>query len=381
MLLLVPAVSEAYRGEVAGWVPWFQLEEGMESALDNIDELDTVYLFVYEIDGAGHIVEKADLDSRDWENFIEELDDERVEVIPTLAWFDGDAIHAVLSNRRMREQLIDDIVALVDDHNYDGVDIDFEQKNAETMDYFSRFLRDLEKALGRDELVCTIEPRMAPEHRWRPEQIPDRIQYANDYERINQYCDRIQLMTYDQQRADIVLNDARRGVPYSPVADTDWVDHVLDIALKDFEEDKLMLGVATYGRAWDVTVAPDWYRDYTRVATLNQPRILELAEKYASPIGRTEADEGVITYFPEDSIYAVLNVLPVPANTPKGFEAAAKALFFATETGMEIPVRFVTWSDAKSIAEKLELAEDRDLRGISIFKIDGEEDKDIWKLF
>jgi spore germination protein YaaH len=380
-VVLAPFSVQAYSGEVAGWVPWFQLEEGMISAIENVDEIDTVYLFVYEVDSRGKLIEKADLDTREWRRFIRTLERERVDIIPTVAWFDGEAIDRILSDRRDRDDLVEALVDLVDDNDYDGVDIDFEQKKAETVDYFSDFLEELEDELGRDDLVCTIEPRMRPEHRWRATDIPRVIEYANDYEAINEHCDRIQIMAYDQQRADILLNQERRGVPYAPVADAEWVDHVVDFALEDFEADKTMLGVATYGRAWDVAVAPEWYRDYTRVAALNQPRILELAEKYDAPIGRTVAGEAVISYFPDTSRYQILNVLPVPEDTPVGFEAAAKALLFANLTGLEVSVRFVTWSDATAVAEKLDLAEEYDLEGVSLFKIDGEEDPAIWDLF
>ena len=380
VLFAFPYGAEAkYGGEVAGWVPWFGGEEAAQAAEKRLRDLDTLYLFVYEIDDQGKIVSKVDLKDGAWEDLIEEARDQRVDIIPTIAWFDGEAIHETLSNRRDRRALVRDIDDLVDDNNYDGVDIDFEQKKGETIDYFSTFLEELEDKLGRDDLVCTIEARMEPEHRWRD--VPSKIEYANDYKKINKHCDRIQIMAYDQQRADIVINELRRGVPYAPVADKIWVEHVLEVALEDFDEDKVMLGVPTYGRAWDVTVAPDWYRDYKRVASLNHKRILELSDKYDAPIGRSEGGEGVISYFPEDSIYKVLNALPVPEGTPKGFEAAAKALFFATRTGMEVPVRFVTWSDAPAIEDKVKLAEKYSLKGISIFKIDGEEDPDIWKLF
>ena len=189
-------------------------------------------------------------------------------------------------------------------------------------------------------------------------------------------------MTYDQQRADILLNDERKGVPYNPVADIDWVESVLELALEDFDEDKVMLGIPTYGRAWDVTVAPEWYRDYTRVASVDHSRAVVLAEEiYDVPIGRTDGGEAVITYFPEDSVWKIFNQLPTPAGTPPGFEAAAKALLVATYANVEIPVRILTWGDAEAAEDKLDLAEDYDLKGVAFFKFDGEEDEDIWDLF
>lgn len=381
VLLVFPygANAAAYKGEVSAWVPWFAGDAAAKDARKQLSDIDTLYLFTYEIKD-GKIVEKVDMDGTHWKRLIRDAGKKRVEVIPTIAWFDGDAIHEMLSSKKKRQAFVRDIAEFVDDNDYDGVDIDFEQKKSETIDYFSLFLEELNDELGRrQDLVCTIEARMEPEHRWR--NVPSKIQYANDYEQINKHCDTIQIMAYDQQRADIVINEKRRGVPYAPVADVEWVEHVLEFALEDFDADKVVLGVPTYGRAWDVTVAPDWYRDYKSVASLNQPRILELSKKYDAAIGRSEGGEPVMSYFPEDSIYKILNSLPVPADTKKGYEAAAKALFFATRTGMEVPVRFVTWSDADAIGDKIELAEKYDLKGVAIFKADGEEDPDIWQLF
>ena len=374
------ATAEArYSGEIAGWLPWWSEEGAIEDAEDNIRDIDILYPFVFEVDEDGGLVEKVDLEDRDWKNLFKKARKRDVEIIPTVMWFDGDQIHEVLSDQKKRRDHIKEIVEMVDDGDFDGVNIDYEQKNAETIDYFSKFLKELEDELGRDELTCTIEARMPPESVWSV--VPETIEYANDYEAMDRYCDWVELMTYDQQRADILLNKKRRGVPYAPVADIDWVEKVLKLALKDIDEDKIMLGIPTYGRAWDVTVAPEWYRDYTKVASLNHKRIIELSEKYDAPIGRTAGGEAVISYFPEDSVWKIFNQLPTPEGTPKGFEAAAKALFVATYTGREIPVRFVTWGDAHSAEDKLDLAEEYDLKGAAFFKFDGEEDSDIWDLF
>ena len=364
--------------DVAVWVPWFADEAGAESALDNIRDIDIIYPFVFEVTSDGELVNRVDFDDDHWEDLLDKADDRRIEVIPTIAWFDGAAIHDVLSNRRSRNDHIDEIVKMVKKHGFDGVNIDYESKLAVTIDDYSEFLEDLKDELGRSrELTCTVEARMPPESRWRD--VPANIQYANDYREMNKHCDWVEIMAYDQQRADWQLNSKRTGVPYMPVADTEWVEKVVEFALEDFDEDKVMLGVATYGRAWDVTVAADWYKDYDLVATLNQPRILELADKYDSEIGRSEGGEAVISYFPEDSVWRVFDALPAPKGTPKGFEAAAKALMVATYANIEIPVRFVTWSDAKSIEEKLELVEEYGLKGVAVFKVDGEEDPKLWK--
>lgn len=378
--VVFPSYVRAASPEVAGWVPWWIDDAGVESVIDNMDEIDTIYPFVYEIEGGGDIVPRVDFDRGVWEDLLDEADDERVEVIPTIAWFDGEAIHAVLSDRRARNRLIDDIEDLVDDNDFDGINIDFEDKWSETIDDYSRFLKDLKKALGRDTLTCAIEARMEPDHRWRD--VPPKINYANDYEAMNEHCDWVELMTYDQQRADLYYNDIRRGVPYNPVADIDWVEHVLEFALEDIDADKIMLGIPTYGRAYDVTVAPDWYRDYKQVASVDHSRAVVLADDiYDVPIGRTEGGEAIITYFPEDSIWSVFNVLPTPEGTPPGYEAAAKALLVANIANVEIPVRMLTWGDAKAAEDKVDLAEEYDLKGVAFFKFDDEEDEDIWKLF
>lgn len=383
-LLFISLPSLAQAAETAAWVPWFGPNagaDGAESAIKNIDKLDVIYLFSYEVEPDGTIVNRANYEADHWQDLFEVARENDVKLIPTIAWFEGEQIHNVLSDRSDRRQQVKDIVEIVEDGDFDGINIDYEGKKKETKNDFSAFLKDLNKKLKDKSLTCALEARTPPESLYKV--VPANIEYSNDYKVINKECDWVEIMAYDQQRADIKLNNERKGVPYMPVADKDWVEKVIQMTLKDIDKDKVLLGVPTYGRAWDVAVAPEWYRDYARVAALNHPRIIELSKIYKSKIGRTAGGEATISYFPKDYVLGKKiqkAVKKAPSGTKKGFEPAARALKYATDKNQEVSVRFVTWSDSVAIKDKLDLVKKYNLRGTAIFKVDGEEDQKMWKL-
>lgn len=380
VLLLTPvSFSRAAELEVGGWIPWWQDTKGIKSATKQIKNLDIIYPFAFEVDQNGGLIDKAGLKDSAWRSLVRTADRAGTEVIPSIMWNDGANIHRILSDKKLRAEHIEAIAKMVESGKHDGINIDYESKLAETKDYFSLFLKELKDELDDKKLTCAIEARTPPQSLYRT--VPATIEYSNDYKEIAKYCDIVELMTYDQQRADLKLNDARKGEPYIPVSDPAWVEKVVQLAIKDIPADKIMLGVPTYGREWTVTVASDWFKNYKGNGAINQPEAKKIAKTNKVKEGRNAAGEASFTFFPKNSPFKILDKLPVPEGTKPGFEAAARALLFANMTKIEVPVELVWYSDATAISQKVDLANKYGLRGVAIFKIDGEEDPGIWKLF
>ena len=175
--------SPGYRGEVAGWIPYWQDTDGLKSATKNIKKLDTVYPFVYEVGGIdAKITDKADLGEKQWRDFIRLAKKYRVEVIPSIAWFDGVQIDYILSDPTRRAAHIKEITDIVRRGKFDGINIDYEQKEAKTINNFSLFLKELNAALGSKLLTCAIEARTPAVDLYKV--VPNPLTYANDYKAI-----------------------------------------------------------------------------------------------------------------------------------------------------------------------------------------------------
>lgn len=370
------AAKTEYDLQVSGWIPYWRDDEGVKDAKRHLRQIDTVYPFAFSVRQDGTIKDLAGLDERYWKSFVKAAKLKNVEIIPTVMWSDGMQLHTILSNPVTRTTHIRAVIDMVKSGKYDGVDIDYEGKKSESKEAFSSFLTELKAALGSKILSCTLEARTPPASLYR--EIPNEIKYVNDYSVIGKVCDRIVLMAYDQQRADILLDRSKNGAPYVPLADVDWVRKVVELALTELPKEKLVLGIPTYGHHYAVTVAPDWYRDYVRIGALNVPDMLDIAREYRVKPTRNKAGEMSFTYLPKNSPVKLKSTLTIPKDTPKGNIVAARALAYANKTGEEVTFRIGWYSDAVAMEQKIDLAREYELRGISLFKIDGEEDRGVW---
>jgi len=340
-------VLAAPKLSVAVWVPYWKKTAGVAEVQTNLNKVSEISAFSYTVDKNGGVIDTTKIDSAPWPTLFASAKQQKTKIVPSVLWTDGTAIDKNLSNPILRQTHIDDIMGEVLGRGFDGIDIDYENKLASTSPYFTAFLCGLGAQLHAKNkiLSCTVEARTPPTSRYLV--VPKVIEYANDYKALNKYCDEVRLMTYDQGTADIKLNMARRlGGVYYPIADPVWVRKVLDLAIKDISPKKIMLGVATYGYELEVT-DKNKYFDYKMIRSLSYNDLLALQSATNRPLGRDNAGELALTYT-------------------------------STTTGK---VRFATFSDAKAVADKVRIAQQYGLRGVAVFKVDGESDSAYWKSF
>lgn len=362
---------------VAGWVPYWKGDTAIQDATEHIDSLNTLHPFGYSVQTDGSLNDLANISQGGWNNLFKSARNNNAEIIPTIMWSDANSIHNVLSNNILRKIHELRILMLIQDNNYDGIDIDYEAKLSETKDYFSLFLKELKSMMGDKVLTCAIEARTPPDSLASAGTGP--IDYTNDYQEIGKYCDRIEIMTYDQSRVDLKLDNENKGIPYSPVADIDWDKKVIDLAVSSgIPKEKIMLGIPTYGYEYEVTAIKEQFIGYKRLWSLSQNYGVDTAAQYNITPSPDNGGELAFSYFPDNSIFKILNGLPAPDGTADSNKVSAKALLFANATGMNIPFNYVVWSDANAIKEKINLAKDLGLRGVALFKLDGGEDPKIW---
>lgn len=332
--------------EVSAWVPYWHEGPATQRTQEKLDHLTEINPFSYTVESDGTLKDNVGMEEKAWQELFQEARKRKVRVIPTIMWADGDAIHRILSNPESRVKLEDDILALVTEHNFDGIDIDFEHKLYETRDYYSTFLKGLQMRFPKKWVMCTIESRTPLASQYDYPYPVGAGMYVNDYVAINRYCDRVRIMAYDQSTIDIKLNAAAGGAPYVPVADVRWVEKTLQEALKVIPKHKLHIGVPTYGYEYTLTPKTNGGYVYERVRAFNPPAAFELIIKYFPTVMRNSAGELSFVYTPEGS------------------------------TKQHI----VWWSDARAIEDKVKLAKRYGVRGISIFKIDGQEDSALWDI-
>ena len=340
------------------WIPYWKKVAAVPEVVANIAKIKIISPFSYEVQKNGKIWDAMKLKDESWLQLFELTGSQGKTIIPTISWASGDEIHTNLSSSTLRAAHIKNILALVDQNDFDGVDIDYENKLADTRVYFTKFLTELKKELAKRKktLVCTIEARTPTSSRFVT--VPKDLEYANDFKEIGKVCDEVRIMAYGQGGIDLLLNKAKRakGNYYMPVADKDWTEKVIKEALKSISKNKLVLGVPNFGYEYAVSAATASSSvQYDRLRTISYKDINAIVANTGIQTKRNNAGELSVTY-------------------------TTSSVSMATSTTATTSLRFISFSDSYAIQDKTKLAKKYGLKGVAVFRIDGESDPKLWDI-
>ncbi len=380
LLSLAPAFASAGTDtfEVSGWLPYWRSATSTKDVMPHLDLLTEVNPFVYTLRSDGTLLDNGKLDEEPWVSFIAAAKAKKVRVVPTVMTSNSALLHELLSQSKSRIALEDTIANLVKEKGFDGIEIDFEGKKAEDKDYFSTFLKGLYQRMGNKWVMCDIEARTPLDARYYGTEIPPDAQiYANDFTQINKYCDRVKLMTYDQQTIDLQLSSAAASSSqlYAPVADPAWVTKVVALAAKSIKKSKIMIGIPTYGYEYVVTAYAGNQYVYDIMWTFNPLYASQIAQKFGVAPSRAPWGEMNLSYINSTN---ASTTAPISSNPYLAQAAAVAASQYASSTNTHTEFRYLVWPDAASVAQKIALAQSLGVRGVSIFKMDGGEDPKMW---
>lgn len=230
----------------------------------------------------------------------------------------------VLRNRLLQQSIISRLAEIARKKNLLGFQFDLENIDPDDTNLYARFVQDAAEAFHREGrmLSVAVVPRFL-------DSVPGQWAAAYDYPALANAVDFLTLMAYD--------NSGRLDQP-GPIADYNWVRKALQYASSRVPTEKLLLGIALYGREW----SDDGHGLQARTM----------------PFSETQA---------------LLSRLSL---TPRWDEARRSPWFEFRSSGT---VKSVWYENARSIQEKLSLLEQYRLRGFAAWRL-GMEDPRIWSM-
>lgn len=199
------------------------------------DDLTYVAFFSYRAKSDGSLIPLKDKTAL---NTVQQSKVRPMLVITNFAngTFSPDVGHAILTNRKVENNLIQNVVRVMKTKKYTALNVDFEHLKPEDRDRYTRFMKRLiPKVHAAGFPVSTsLAPKTSSKQTgsWYT---------AHDYGAHGQIADFVILMTYEW---------GWTGGPPMAVAPINQVKKVLDYAVTAIPHDKIIMGMPLYGYDW-----------------------------------------------------------------------------------------------------------------------------------
>jgi spore germination protein YaaH len=298
------------------------------------DKIDMLVPTWYSVDAHGLVAGEPD------DAVMREAREAHVAVLPIVALFNKDELHALFGDQRAQDEMNRALVRECKEHGYDGFQLDLEHVPWTDRDGLSALVKKTAAALHGEhlQLQIAVVPN-APGHvggsayaRWMFEEWRG----GYDLKALGVSVDLLCLMTYDQHS---------RFTPPGPVGGWVWTKENLEYALETVPKEKLSLGIALYGYHWfagDPGLNKPEQKPNETAESISEPNAIFLRDTYA---GKPQWDE----------------------------EEHTPWFYFTRDQARE----WVFYTDKRAFMDRYELAKQTGIEGVCSWAL-GEEGPAIW---
>jgi len=180
--------------------------------------------------------------------------------------FSTEIATAILTNEALQDRVLNQVLQIMAEKGYKGLDFDFEYLGAENRERYVQFLRKARQLLKARGYY--LSAALAPKFRGEQRGV---LYEGHDYQGIGQVVDFIFFMTYEWGWSG--------GEPMA-VSPLPQMRKVMQYALSVVPKEKIMMGMPLYGYDWTLPYVPGG----KFAKSISPQRALELAIRYGVSI-------------------------------------------------------------------------------------------------
>lgn len=236
----------------------------------------SVFSYTVNSDGSLNPIEDSTLIAAAYENqtapkmVITNLDMEQ--------GFSSSLAQTILNNEQIQDLLLQNVLSVLKEKGYVGLDVDFEYVYPEDREAYNQFLRKTAALLHENGLMLStaVAPKYGIDQRGL-------LYEAHDYEAHGIYADNVIIMTYEW---------GYLYGPPMPIAPIDQVRRILDYAVTVIPRSKILMGIPNYAYDWTLPFVPG-----RAARVLNNPQAVELAKTTGAEIQYDKKTESPYFYY------------------------------------------------------------------------------------
>ncbi len=236
--------------------------------------LTTLTIFGYGLSAAGDLVPPSD---EQWMiNMAYQYRAAPVMLLSSITedgTFSTDRASRLFRNTAYQNRILDQVMAVMKERGYLGIDIDFEYIAPEDREYFLSFLTNVTNRMHAEGYFVNTD--LAPKTSGGQRGL---LYESHDYPSVGAISDTVLLMTYEW------------GYTYGPpmaVAPLNQVRMVVEYGVSVIPPEKILMGLPNYAYDWTLP----YERGISRATTIGNQYAVEMAARYGSEIKFDETSQ------------------------------------------------------------------------------------------